>query len=141
MNKNVKIFIENNIHLIDGNKFDILFEVALIDAELNEEAFNELYEVLQESDMSVKQYRDELFIDLFSQYIEENEEDYEQGDADRLEEMMDTMSTAVCLGLNVSEIYALINQWSEQHPGRIQIEGSSKNELRIRFLIGNGESA
>lgn len=133
----VKEFIEQNIHLIDTNQFMELFQTAIIEAELNEFEFSQLCKYLEEADIRVNDVRDDLFTDLFDQYMEVNETDYEKNDADRLEEMMDCMSTAVCLGLEPSRIIELLNKWSDKHPNRIQIEGSKIDDLKIRFLRGD----
>lgn len=140
-NKNLpkwtKQFIEDYIDLIDDNKIDEVLQAAIVEAELSEKSFKALCETLEEIDVPAFEERNKLFIDLFDQYIEVNESDYEQNDADRLVEMMDTMSTAICLGLEFNEIITLLNQWDKDHPGHIAIEGNTLNELKIRFLIGN----
>ena len=132
-----KQFIEDYIDLIDSNKIEEVLQTAIVEAELSEESFKALCETLEEIDLPAFEERNKLFIDLFDQYMEVNESDYEQNDADRLVEMMDTMSTAICLGLEFDEIIALLNQWDKDHPGHIAIEGNNLNELKIRFLIGN----
>ena len=137
MNLTIKHFIEDNIKLIDDNQFMELFQVAIIEAELNEYEFSQLCKYLEDADIQVNHIRDELFVDLFNQYMEVNENDYEQNDADRLEEMMDCMSTAVCLGLDAPHIVELLNKWATKHPDRIQIEGSTIEDLKIRFLRGD----
>lgn len=140
-NKNLprwtKQFIEDYIDLIDDNKTEEVLQTAIVEAELSEEAFKALCETLEEIDLPAFEERNKLFISLFDQYMEMNESDYEQNDADRLVEMMDTMSTAICLGLEFNEIITLLNQWDKDHPGHIAIEGNNLNELKIRFLIGN----
>ena len=135
----VKKFIESYITLINENKFDELFEAAVIEAELSEYNFNNLCQVLSESGIYVQSYREAFFTNLFSQYVEENESDYEQNDSDRLVEMMDTMSTAGCLGLDYKDIVYLIKQWSLANPGIIEVHnpGHSLDTLRIRFLRGD----
>lgn len=133
----VKEVIEENIELIDANNFMELFQIAIVEAELNEYEFLYLCKYLEEAGISVNHVRDELFTDLFNQYMEVNETDYEKNDADRLEEMMNCMSTAGCLGLEAPHIIELVSKWSNNHPDRIQVEGTTLADLRIRFLRGD----
>lgn len=139
--KYVKQFIEDYIEVIDSGKIDELFQLALIEAELSESDFNTLCNILNDIDLPAFEERDKLFTDLFDQYMEMNETDYFMNDADRLVEIMDTMSTAECLGLDFNKIVFLLSQWSAEHPHKITIEGSNLNDLKIRFLVGNGNIA
>lgn len=134
-----KRFIEDYIELIDDNKINDLFEAAIIEAELTEDQFNELCVILENIDIDAFDERDKLFLNLFDQYIEINESDYVKNDADRLVEMMDTMSTAGCLGLSYSGIIELLYKWDRENPGHIGIEGTNLNNLKIRFLNGSKE--
>lgn len=131
---NVKTFIEEYIEIIDQNKFPDIFDSAVIDAELNEIEFDQLCEILEEIKLPANEERNEFFINLFSQYMEAYEHEYEQNDADRLVEMMDCMSTANCLGLDLKSIKSLLNKWSTDHPNRIQVEGDTLSDCKIRFL-------
>lgn len=134
-----KRFIEKYIDLIDTDKIDDLFEAAIIEAELTEDQFNELCVILENIGIDAFDERDKLFLDLFDQYIKINESDYVKNDADRLVEMMDTMSTAGCLGLSYSRIIELLCKWSRENPDHIGIEGVNLNNLKIRFLNGSKE--
>lgn len=137
MHRYTKQFIEDYIVLIDTNKIDEVFEAAVIEAELSENQFNELCETLEKIGLPAFAERKTFFLNLFNQYIEDNESDYVKNDADRLVEMMDTMSTSVCLGLNFEEIVSLLNEWDKENPGHISIEGTNLDDLKIRFLRGS----